>query len=114
MDFNRYVINHYPQRPSKPQLPKRNPTAKEAREYAKEIEEYEKKHEEYIKLRNQVKRDETTLLEAFWNDAFEEVGINKDHPKAPLLSRMAWEDGHSEGLESVMQYIVKYSEFLQD
>lgn len=37
----------------------------------------------------------------FWSDAFEELGIPFDHPKADKMKAYAWSEGHSSGYNEV-------------
>lgn len=54
--------------------------------------------------------DEMIRLELqFWKDLCVEYDITPEHPKYVLLSSMAWEYGHSAGLQEVEYY---FSEFI--
>ena len=48
----------------------------------------------------------------FKAEALVAVGL-ADHPKADKAWRMAWGQGHSEGLESVLEYLIDLADLLQ-
>lgn len=41
------------------------------------------------------------LNDLFWADAFEELGIQEDHPKADKMRSYAWSNGHGSGYSAV-------------
>jgi hypothetical protein len=57
-------------------------------------------------------RDQKNVTDQFKADLLEELGIT-NHPKAELLFNMAWEEGHSEGYQSVFYYADMFSELLE-
>lgn len=54
------------------------------------------------------------LRVAFWEDAFEFLDIDPNHPKAELLKETAWNEGHSNGFNDVLYYADILSYFLKD
>lgn len=60
-----------------------------------------------VKWRNEQHR----LHALFRKDLLEDLGIT-NHPKADKLFEMAWDNGHSEGLQAVYDWAVELSELL--
>lgn len=54
-----------------------------------------------VKMRAEYDAEQMRITELFWSDLSEEYGISPEHPKYALLSSMAWEHGHSAGLQEV-------------
>ena len=72
-------------------------TVREAREHTDRQKEMKKNH---LALRRQ---DIYRLTVEFRKDLADEYGVT-GHPKEPKLWNMAWEHGHSSGLEEVAMY----------
>lgn len=54
-------------------------------------------------------------LEAeFWEDAFKELGISLQHPKADLLKSISYDKGHSGGYSEIFYFANILSPFLRD
>lgn len=84
------------------------------------LEEFVGTHKEYQTLANTLVQEYSTLekeaktkywynervlQDLFWKDAFEELGIPADHPKADKLKSFAWDKGHSGGYSAVFYYL---------
>jgi hypothetical protein len=89
----------YPNKPHKPVLG-RNPSAIDARAYADAMEEYERELEAYKEDRNwydsQMRHRQQELMDRLRDDH------DVSEAQFDLLWNKAWEDGHSEGLQSVV------------
>jgi len=111
----------YPDKPLKPKPPgigvqPSNPvekTAAEYRAYADRLEAWEKEMEVFKAQMDEYHRKDAVLTEEFWKDAFEELGIPKDHPKAGKLRSKAWERGHSSGFSDVFNGLSDYWELVK-
>jgi len=56
--------------------------------------------------------EDSRLTDLFKRDAFEAVGLT-DHPKANLAYRMAWENGHKEGLEGIFDHLERFAQMVK-
>lgn len=54
------------------------------------------------------------LKELFWEDAFDELGIDLNHPKVEKLKELAWDYGHSEGFSNVFYHLSNISELITE
>jgi hypothetical protein len=57
--------------------------------------------------------EQERLLALFWSDLSEEYDISPDHPKYSLLARLAWDHGHSAGLQDVEYYFAEFIELVR-
>jgi hypothetical protein len=108
MDYEKYKMpeGSYPDRPHKPIHPARGKeTSASIKEYALAFEKYEKAMPEFRKKQEEYRQADAALTEQFWKDAFEELGIPQDHPKAEKLRSKAWEHGHANGLHEVFFWL---------
>jgi hypothetical protein len=112
MDFDKYKNPlTYPTKPNKPRIDI-SASAEEARQYADELEQYEKARVVFEAERRTYNEKTAELEEQFWKDAFDELGIAQDHPKAAPLRRIAWDHGHADGLHSVYWQLEELSVLL--
>lgn len=108
MDYEKYKMpeGSYPDRPHKPIHPKRGEeTSASCHAYALAFEAYEKAMPEFRKKMEEYHKADAALTEQFWKDAFEELGIPENHPKAALLRSKAWEHGHASGYSEVFFWL---------
>jgi hypothetical protein len=83
------------------------------KEYEVKKVDIQKKDLRYKADRSLYETDERNKLELFKKDALEETDLT-DHPKKDMAYRMAWERGHSSGLESVVNELYELTELLKD
>jgi len=57
-------------------------------------------------------KEDKRLNEEFWKDAFAELGIDSNHPKAGTLKRIAWENGHAHGYSDVFSELINLADLL--
>jgi hypothetical protein len=88
-----------PTKPAKPILG-RDPTAIEARAWAEALEEYEREFEAYKENLVWYKNQITTRRNELMTQLRIDYGITEG--QFTILWNKAWEDGHSEGLERVV------------
>lgn len=100
----------YPPRPRKPLL-HRNHTSQDAANYAVLLKDYEKELVEQKAKLGAYGMDQQRLMNEFKQKAFEHCGI-EDHPKRETAWNMAWENGHSAGLASVLDHLEELSDLL--
>jgi hypothetical protein len=108
MDYEKYKMpeGSYPDRPSKPMHPARGKeTSASVKEYALAYEKYEDAMLVFRKKMDEYRQADAALTEKFWKDAFEELGIPENHPKASLLRDKAWSHGHANGLHEVFFWL---------
>lgn len=84
------------------------------KEYSSALFEAVVDNEAYKKARQEYTKEEERLIDEFWKDVFEEIGIPLDHPKAAKLRSKAWQEGHSNGLSEVYYHLEDLWEFLSD
>ena len=118
MDFKKYENNvSYPQQPKKPTAPVLTlDTSKNMEQFAAYqvlVERYTKGHEAYVKARNEYHVNENALQEMFWDDAFENLGIDRKHSKSTLLRQMAWKHGHASGYSEVWYWLTELVELIR-
>jgi len=100
MDFDDYKnTTAYPTKPKKPYLHKDHSSC-DVLKYFEKLKEYESVMVEYAKGINIYQKKIDELYQKFMQDMFNEFGVS-DNPKRGLLFSKAWEQGHSEGYESV-------------
>lgn len=113
MDFEKYKnTKPYPERVREPRLVSQKPTDEQIIAYQKAKEEYSKKLETYNKQVKEYQEEDQRIMEQFWKDAFEDVGIPFDHPKASKISEIAWNQGHSSGFYEVYHWLEELSELI--
>lgn len=125
MNLDKYKNNmphpKYPVRPKMPRQPEGSHALRLDRitQYTKELEKYteqlivfgdeNEKYNAELKVYNE---HDMKLLDQFWVDAFEDIGIPMTHPKASVLKSISWQKGHAGGLSDVWTNFVDLSEFL--
>ena len=57
---------------------------------------------------------ERNMLGSFWIDAFAELGIPANHPKADRMANAAWEHGHANGYSEVFYWLGEFWELVKD
>ena len=67
----------------------------------------------YKAKRKQYSDESAKLYKEFQNDLFEDYGVS-DNPKRFKCFDLAWEHGHSSGLEEVYNYFGDFVELIQD
>jgi hypothetical protein len=114
LDFSKYE-NHlpYPNRPKKPMLADKH-TVADVRKYAEDMEKYEADRVVFEEDRRKYNEKTVEVDEQFWKDVFDDFGISQKHPKAALLRRLAWQQGHSAGYSEVYNYASELADFLRD
>lgn len=116
MNYEKYKSQiEVPKLPSKPSAPKLEPycpNVDDLEAHKREIDQYKVDIDEYIKDRAEYDNamaarasDEVNLQNQFWEDAFKECRISKDHPLAEGAKHLAWENGHSAGYAEVMCHL---------
>ena len=100
----------YPSSPKKPYLSKDH-TSEDVAKYNKELKVYEKEMPIYREKRKAYSVETYRLHQLFKQDALKELGLSK-HKKADKLFEVAWEEGHSNGLNEVWIYMETFSELL--
>jgi hypothetical protein len=112
MDFDKYKNPLvYPNEPKKPYLSP-DAVSAEVRRHADALDQYDKARAAFESSHRAYNEKAAELEEQFWKDAFEDLGISHDHPKAKELRRIAWDHGHSAGLREVYWWIEELSVFL--
>lgn len=53
------------------------------------------------KAMDEYRAEERRLEDLFWADAFAELGISPNHPKAARFRQLCWDAGHSNGFSEV-------------
>jgi hypothetical protein len=100
-DYSTYETKlPYPQKPTKPRLDHATVTSTSAKEHAEHLAEFERLLTQYRADKEAYDKDCEACLAAFKHDLFADLGL-KDHPKAEKLYQIAWDRGHSSGLENV-------------
>jgi hypothetical protein len=101
MDCSKYVTKlKYPTTVVKPRFRKIEPAGKESVEYLEKIKKYEEDCKKYEIDRIRYSDDTRYLLDCFWKELKEELGI-EDHPLTERLCNYAWDHGYENGLASV-------------
>jgi len=57
-------------------------------------------------------KEDKRLDEEFWKDAFTELDIDPNHPKAGTLKRIAWENGPAHGYSDVFSELINLADLL--
>jgi hypothetical protein len=113
MNYAKYEMQRpFPKAPKSPVLPN-NPTPDDYRKHATLLEAQVKALEDYRLEASDWKAEEARLLSAFKADALAEVGLT-GHPKADKAYDLAWENGHSGGLQDVYNHLLDYADLLKD
>jgi hypothetical protein len=113
MDFSKYENNMvYPVKPKKPILCN-NHTYQDVKDYALQLEDYEKAFKEYEKRWDEYRKHTYDLENQFRHDALDDVGL-LGHKKEGKAYSLAWNRGHSYGLESVYQELCEIADLLLD
>lgn len=121
MDFEKYKNKlTYPTRLTMPKEP-RLKDFKTSTEWGKAHDKWKlyktewKSEDDYTYALGVYKEEDAKLLDLFWGDLDEELGLNK-YPLG-VISRVhsrAWEDGHTEGLTNVFAHAQNIMEFVSD
>ena len=69
--------------------------------------------EEYKAQRKRYSDESAKLYKEFQNDLFEDYGVS-DNPKRHKCFDLAWEHGHSSGLEEVYNYFGDFVNLIKD
>ena len=112
-NINNGVYNNtmeYPKAPAKPVLVK-NATPTEIRAYADAIELYDAAYDVYKSARIAYSAETTAKHNQFRSDLETEYRTT-GHPKANLLWTMAWDEGHSSGLNEVFNWYDRLSDLV--
>jgi hypothetical protein len=97
----------YPVAPTRPRFPGRGfETPNSVRAYEAALEQYQRDEDVFKMKRTEFLTEQGRLLVVFWKDAFEDIGIPLDHPKADKMKSFAWEHCHSEGLHGVYNQLL--------
>jgi hypothetical protein len=59
-------------------------------------------------------KNEETDLEDFWKNCFKKSNIPLNHPKSKVIKRLAWEQGHSSGLDEVRNCFLDLAELIDN
>ena len=118
MDFKKYENKvPYPQQPKPIAAPVLTlDTSKNTEifdEYQILVERYTKDHAAYVTARTEYHNNENALREMFWDDAFENLGIDRKHSKSTLLRQMAWGHGHASGYSEVWYWLTEFVELIR-
>lgn len=100
----------WPKTPVKPTLDRKG-GADAADDYAKKLREYEKAMPAYREARDAYRAEDNRLTQQFRADLEAEYGLT-GHPKADKLWNLAWEEGHSSGLNEVYLCYDRFSELV--
>lgn len=94
----------YPARPREPGLPKppHLMSHQDLDDFKSVVVAYEKSKMAYAEARAEYNRGEGEAIERFWADVAENEGIDKDDPFFLRMRSIAWEQGHSSGLNDVL------------
>ncbi len=70
---------------------------------------------DYRRLRDVWQKQQNNRLQQFWIDAWKESALsNLNANQMALIQTLAWERGHSSGLEEVFREFTELTEFLLD
>lgn len=112
MNFDKYLSTmNYPIKTAKPYMPK-DFTSGEVREYADKFAKWKKDLTKYTEKIAEYREDQRNKYELFKQDLFEELEIT-NNPKKEKLFAIAWEYGHSSGLEEVYNYAIDLVELIR-
>ena len=98
---------NFPQRPVKPSLIGKH----DSKIYAEALKEYEDLMINYNELTAEYRKDQQRLDLKFKRAAFKYCGIDQ-HEKRHRAWELAWEHGHSSGLNDVLHHLEELSELL--
>lgn len=56
--------------------------------------------------------EEKRLEDLFWADAFAELGISPNHPKAARFRQLCWDAGHSNGFREIWSVAQEWGDLL--
>jgi hypothetical protein len=113
MNFAKYEMQRpFPTAPKSPVLPK-NPTPDDYRKHATLLEAHKMAFDGYREEVSAWKAEEARLLSDFKADALAEVGLT-GQPKAEKAYGLAWENGHSGGLQDIYNHLLDYAELIKD
>ena len=115
LDFSKYEVKiQFPKLGLKPVLGNLSPSVEELEEYKRKLEEYEKRKKEYKEKLKEYRAEKQRLIEQFKKDAFKELGI-EDFPEVvkERVFEIAWDDGHSEGLQEVYEKMEVLADLLK-
>jgi len=112
MDLTKYENKmKYPEGLPKPFL-KHDHTSAEAQAHTKALKIYEEKLPAYRKAKQDYRDEDNRLTELFKIDAFKELGV-ENHPKKDVLWSLAYDDGHSEGLNGIWYVMLELVELMK-
>jgi hypothetical protein len=114
IDYYKMKDVEYPVNPIKPSLPVKH-TAKDALDYAQAMVEWEKDYEIYQVKMKEYRDLENKRLEEFPKDVIKKYGSSNfsDEQHSIIFSR-AWEEGHSPGLESIIDQFNGLISFIEE
>lgn len=73
---------------------------------------FQSKIDTYMKQRKEYRKEESRLDDLFQSDLFDDLGIS-ENPKKDKLFSMAYERGHSGGMEEVYAYASELVELIE-
>lgn len=115
MNWDKYVNKlPYPARFSKPRLKTNTPTKEELDEYTKAVEAYPSLMEAYNSQMKAYNDEAGRLMDMFWKDAYEELGIPENHPKLGKMNYYAYDKGHSGGVSEMFCALSTIWEYEQE
>ena len=109
-DGDFYPKSSCPRKPVKPRLIGQH-TSKEAEIYVEALKEYENDMVNWNDMESAWRAEYRDLQAKFKALAFGYCGIN-EHPKRERAWSMAWDHGHSSGLNDVLHHLEELSELL--
>lgn len=116
MDFDLYKNkNPYPIKPKKPEGWNRKISEVNESEIAGltiSLREYNAAMEKYYEEEREYREETSRLYQKFKDDLFKENGVT-GNPKAQMAYDMAYDRGHSSGLEEVVYYFEELVELIK-
>jgi hypothetical protein len=115
MDFSKYGNKmDYPVQPKMPFLKHEyRRIVEKVEEYTKELKQYHKDMIPYNEQLKKYREHDGELIQQFKQDLFKNCNV-KDEAKGEKVYSKAWEDGHSDGFESVANYFERYLDFARE
>lgn len=112
MNFDKYKVDFelhdYPRKP----FLKKGASVDQVRQYADELEIYNKRIAIYREAQHRYSVESRKLNELFFNDAFDELGIDKNHPKIDMLKSIAIDNGSAGGHQKIFYWLKELSQLL--
>lgn len=117
MDYSYYNLEDidYPVRPGKPKIPTAKDGPEAFREYATKLEEWESLSAEYESKLKGIQKLRVERLHEFKEELFSlyaYAGTSRE--TFDVIYQKAWEDGHSDGLYSVVDRVDELCGFVYD